>query len=383
MSETIGIVELYQHNEVLTHYCKLLLQSDSQIYVFCNEKVFHQLPKELQTSRIIWKLNKDESKISEFLNLHNDKIEGCDLCLVTTVFSDFKAFNHLNNLTKCIFVIHSAYTWFEPLKHIHLRAGHKVSDFLRLMKFIVTGQRKCRHRILNSCYKIALPNQRILDHMYQRVPNEYKSKLISLPFGAYDHPSHASKDKSKLNLIHLVIPGTLSPEVRDYYCIINAIKDLNNDQRLKIKLSLLGNANSLFGKKIIAAFEKLQNEMFVLQYWSEFIDQDLYDRVLSESDCLLLPLKEYTQFYVFRERTCLSKLSGSVNDMIKFGKPTIVSQHLKIDDQIDQKIIRYSNTDELTGVLRSLSKPPSLNIPQFKHYSYPALLKDFKHQIDL
>jgi len=382
MSETIGIVELYQHNEVLAHYCKLLLQSDSQIYVFCNEKVFLQIPKEIRSSRINWILNNYEADLSRFLQEQNETIANCDHCLVTTVFSDFKAFNHLSSLTKCVFVIHSAYIWFEPLQHIHLRASNKLSDFLRLIKFILTGQKRRRQAILESCYKIAIPNQRIYEHVKQLASPMIKDKLMVLPFGAYEGGKIINK-KTKTEHIHLVIPGTVSPEVRDYSVVINAIKSLQGKQKTQIKLSLLGNADSTFGKQLVKQFDTIQDNKFTIEHWSGFIDQNLYDRVISESDYLLLPLKEFTQFYIFREKTCLSKLSGSVNDMIRHGKTTIASQYLRVDDNIDQNIIRFFSADELANILIDLSKPIHLNNSHFERYDLATLLNDFKHQIDL
>ena len=380
MSKTIGIIELYQHNEVLVHYCKLLLLSDRQIYVFCNEKVFLQLPKDIRSSRINWILNHNEADLSRFLQEQSETIAGCDQCLITSVFSNFKAFNHLSSLTKCIFIIHSAYTWFEPLKHIHLRASNKLSDFLRLIKFILTGQRKWRRAILESCYKIAIPNQRIYDHVKQIASPKLKQKLMVLPFGAYEGDRIINNKKDH---IHLVIPGTLSPEVRDYHVVLHAFKSLKGKQKTHIKLSLLGNAASSFGKQIVKQFDAIQDNKFTIEHWSGFIDQNLYDRVISESDYLLLPLKEFTQFYVFKEKTCLSKLSGSVNDMIRHGKTTIASQYLKVDDIIDQNIIRFFSADDLANVLIDLPKPTNLNNSNFKHYDLSTLLIDLKHQIDL
>lgn len=383
MSKTIGIVELYQHNEVLAHYCQLLLHSDYQIYVFCNEKLFHQLPKEIQNSRIIWHLNPDEIKRSDFIFAHEQDIKQCTCTIVSTVFSDFKAYKSINLWSKSIYVLHSAYTWMEPLKHIHLRSGHLITDFLRLVKFILGGHGSARQSLIEGAYKIALPNDMILNHVKVNCDPKHQNKLISLPFGAYYNIENHLKKTDTEDSFKLVIPGTVSREVRDYEMVVQALNKLKSLDHPRIKIVLLGNSENRYAQSIINQLRAIENEHLSFEYFQGFIEQELYDNTLEQADYLLLPLKKYTQFYVFRERTCLSKLSGSINDMIRFGKHTIASNYVRIDEQIDATFLSFTNASELAEILQSLSKPSREINHSFKQYTYLKLLEDFKSQIDV
>ena len=69
--------------------------------------------------------------------------------------------------------------------------------------------------------------------------------------------------------------------------------------------------------------------------------------------------------------------------MIRFGKHTIASNYVRIDEQIDATFLSFTNASELAEILQSLSKPSREINHSFKQYTYLKLLEDFKSQIDV
>jgi glycosyltransferase involved in cell wall biosynthesis len=385
MSKTIGIVELYQHHEVLTHYCKLLLLSDHQIYVFCTEKLFEQLPKELTTSRINWIQKSEKSTVNAFITDHKPQFLDLDLVIVCTVFSNFNTYILLSKWVKTTLVLHNAQSWFSPLSNIRFRKNQKLADTLRLVKVIVQRQPFLRKKLLASVHKIALPNKRILNFVEKHLSEDIKTKLIALPFSAYNAKLKNETSGEHKKYISLVIPGTVSAEIRDYEMVISAFENIKDSLKASIRLVILGNASSRYGQDIISRLVDLKATCIEIKFFTSFIDQVEYDKSLQQADYILLPLKEIAQFYIFEEKTCLTKISGSVNDMIRFGKPAITSKYVSIDEKIDEQLIRYNDQKDLESILLNLSEDTLIKIDNtnFEHYQLTHLFEDFKRQISL
>ena len=352
MNQPIGIVELYQHNEVLTHYCDLLLYKNHKLYVFCNKDVFLDLPQSLKNSSIIWFLRDAEESIDKFIKNNEASLKECGFLLVTTVFSHFISFTKLASWAKTALIVHSAHTWLKPFEHIHLRKGHKTADFLRLLKFILLRQASLRTKLLKEVRYIGLPNDAILNYVQSNFKAPGKSDFVTIPFGAFAGSPETNIEK---NSTVFTITGSLGDDVRDYESVLEAIKFLLPSLNNKIQLVFLGKPKKKLGQHLKNTFDSINHPLLEIITFSRYISQADFDNYLFKTDYLILPLKKYTQFHVFRELTCLSKLSGSVNDMIRYGVPAIASKNCRVDEVVDQSLIYYENPKELANLILGLS----------------------------
>ena len=84
MRKTIAILELYQHDEVLRHYCDLLRVSTCNIKVFCS-KVMYKNMRDFEGVNQVERNIKDEIfSIPKFQKSNFIKIKECDLVFITT-----------------------------------------------------------------------------------------------------------------------------------------------------------------------------------------------------------------------------------------------------------------------------------------------------------
>ncbi|MFT5765485.1 MAG: hypothetical protein ACI8X3_002922 [Saprospiraceae bacterium] len=347
----IGIIELYQHNEVLIHYCDLLLFGKQRLYVFCSTLIYDDLPERLKKSSIIWFLDDKDKNIDKFIKKNEAPIKECRFLLITTVFTDFSSFIKVASWKKSALIIHSAHTWLRPFRHIHLRKGHQIADTFRLFKSLFMRQAFLRKKLLKKVDYIALPNDAILKYVRENFTAPKNAEFVSIPFACFEGR------KAVLAKAHttFTITGSLGDDVRDYRAVLEALKILLPALNRKIKLILLGVAKRKSGQLLKEEFDQLKHPFLEVITFSAYISQMDYENYLFETDYLILPLKKYTQFYVFRELTCFSKLSGSVNDMVRFGIPAIASEHCTVDELVDKSIFYYENPKELAGLMLELA----------------------------
>ena len=254
-------------------------------------------------------------------------------------------------------------------------------DLLRLVRFIVSGQYFWRRKLLSNVSFIGLPNKAILEYVEDNIPESKKYNIVSFPF-AMSSEDFPQKENNKSRLT-FTIPGSLSDDVRDYISVLNVIKSISVILKNPIKVVLLGRPRDNFGINTLALFTELELPLIEIKTFSEYISQDSFDKHLRDSDFLILPLKEYTQFGVFREITCKSKLSGSINDVIKSGIPTIASHYCTVDKEVDKNFIYYRSQEEMEMEILKINQNWNDNMPEtstmkrFTNFTKEKLLQDF------
>lgn len=348
MQAPIGLIELYQHNEVLIHYCELLAYGDQHLMVFCNRNVFEELPNYLKEYKIQWFIREPEVSIPKFTKKYESQLRQCRFLLISTVFDEFKAFTELASWSRSAIILHSVHTWMAPLKNIEIRPQHILRDIYRLSKFVLNGQLNDRKQVLDKVDFIGVPNQKILNYSRITYENAYHSKFVSIPFGKYDGPKSAPDIEKGLTF---TITGSIGDDVRDYQEVYKALNIVSKKLKQRIRFILLGKPKNEKQHKTKEGFESLANEFLEIKTFSGFIQQSEYDQLLEETDYLILPLKRYTHFIAFRELTCQSKLSGSVNDLIRLGKKALVSENFTVDDRLDKFVQVYKNDRHLADLM--------------------------------
>jgi len=378
MKSTIGIIELYQHNEVLIHYCKLFLIGGHELLVFCPKDMYEDLPLEIKNSKkISWQLNSED--IGLFLNEQEQKIKACDHVLVSTIFSHFEAFGKIPTLTKSTLVIHSLHTWLEPFKHINLRQKYYLKDLYRLARFYVKGQAKARRKVLQAFHNIGLANASILSYAENNITSSIKKKFRSTPFGGYI----GRENKMETEKFKFTITGTIEDNVRDYYVVLDALKKIENKLDKPTQIVLLGRPKGESGIKIKRTFEALNISNLEIVTFDNYISEETYMNQLMSTDVLLVPLNPIVQYIAFEELACKSKLSGSVNDLIRYGIPSIVSSAFSVDDNIDNQLTFFGDATELGDhILKYLSQPEILDDNIYSNYAYPELYKSLKRNLN-
>jgi hypothetical protein len=345
LSKTIAIIELYQHDEVLRHYCDLLSDSSYNIKVFCSKSVYESLGDHTGGDHFQWFIKDEKVSIPKFLKANYSTIRACDLVFITTALNHFKAFYEFSKINKTLLLVHNAHSFLAPRDHLALNPQKPVSDWLRLLKVYFNRSHFYKKKMLDSLIGLAFPTETILNYVQEKFDLPRHLKLLNLPFAYFQ-----KREKVQQQKITITIPCTVNSELRDYQSVLNAIQQIKELLTEQIQLVLLGMPKD-DGKEIIKSFTTLNHDEIEVITFNNFIPFPAYQKWLLSTDFLILPLKEYGRNHIYKEHIGYSKISGGINDMIRFGVPALMPEHYPVDDDLKQITHSYNNTQELSRLI--------------------------------
>ena len=390
MSKVINLVELYTHSEVLRTFCILLTDAGFHVKVFTNLAVWNNLQDIQGNEKIIWQLQQSNENIPTFILRNKKLIDSEDLTIFTTLVSSLSFFSSLTFKTKTLLIIHNGNTFFEPYKNLKLsnRFPEISIDFARMLKFFILRQAYKRSQLLQQFNFLCLPSQTVEDFILNRNTRlEQKYSFVGpLPFVYFEGNSQEKIQES--TCIKIAIPGTVSDERKDYNIVLAAFQQLEYKSDQKIKLILLGNAGSKEGQELVAKFKILENENFELIYFKSAISQKEFDRQFLHIDFLILPIRQSYKLGIISERYGYTNISGGINDMIRFGIPTLINSHYPLEPNIEKLTASFSSKEELISMIQQwIQKKTYLKLkedaPTFlEHYKKEAMVKKMERLIN-
>lgn len=337
MNKTIAIIELYQHDEVLRHYCDLLSDSSYNIKVFCSKTVFENIKDGAWMDKFDWHIQENHASIPEFLQSNYSSFQSCELLFVTTALSHFKAFYTLSKIKKTLLLVHNAHSFLAPGQSLFFQ--EPLQDRLRWLKITFNRSHFYQKKLLGAVFAMAFPTEIILDYVKDKFEIPGHLKLLALPFVYF-----REKEKIQQEKITVTIPCTVISELRDYESVLNAFSKIKTQLKENIRLVLLGKPKG-DGKKIIESFHALKSDQFEVITFKTFIPAAEYERWLLSTDFLILPLKKSGKNYIYKEWLGYSKISGSVNDMIRYGIPALIPEHYPLDNALKTIANSYTNNE--------------------------------------
>ncbi len=162
---------------------------------------------------------------------------------------------------------------------------------------------------------------------------------------------------------------------------------LNHSFETPVKLVLLGK-NSQVKIDVKQSKIDLSKKGVELITFNEFIAPAAYENWLMKSDFLILPLKEYGRNYIYKEQVGYSKISGSINDMIRFRIPALIPAHIPIENTLKQLTETFTQNDFQSKLEEWIFQKKYLSFEEGREavlatYSKDVLQKDFLKKINL
>lgn len=373
----IALIEFDYHAEVLRNTLRILQQPNTTVQVFTTEKIWNQVNWKENKYFDLY-LQKEAESLSQFLNAHISNINSCDIALFNTVASNFKTWSQLNIQAVKLIRIHNANAYFNSLTkaykpkftpfYIWKDSSHFVRktvgelDWFYRKKFI-TG---IDHFIFpsESIRKYALENYGLQEH------NSW-----TLPFGYWENEKNYTINESRHFKICII--GRVDQRNRDYDTIVNTIKEFLPAlvvNQMRLELVLLGSATSNYGKRISKELDTLSSEHFKPVYFQGFVPQEDFDRHINECDFFVIPTKIKTRYTIYEERYGYTKISGSINDVIKYHKPALIHKDYPIDDDLQPLFLSYSDSQDLARKILEWIKSRS-----YQNILFPQVLEN--HQL--
>lgn len=312
----IHIIELDYHPDILTSFLRLTDRNEFFTIVSTKAEIYNKLPKSIQES------------IDE---LHLLGVDGCKLEDISSVKGDLHVFNTLasnysfwakNLPEKHIIRIHNIHTWFDPYNHISY--GKSILEWRKSATHIlyrrwILNDGKYIEWIRDKANFFSFMSDGNAEYVRQNYP-AFVEKIGPVFPNAWCEDSQLypfSKDDFRI-----LIPGTPEFKRKDFTAIENLISWAAK-QNFHIQIDFAGKAPEY----MYSTLDNLKNKgnaNLKIQYFKEFLSNDTFDEMLDRSDLLFFPIKSTTRFKIFEEKYGSSKISGSENDFIRFGKPALL-----------------------------------------------------------
>lgn len=371
----IGIVEFLYHHVFLYSLARVAKESGSDVTIFTTSNLYNLVIPLFRNkvSNYRWIIKREDEKLLSFLKrVEKFSNKEIDLLFVNTLQRKryYPLYLLFNPKCKSILVTGRATDWFG--------SKYRLLPFRSIKSFLT-------HNIKHFVYKKILPRydaivvhtQRLKDYVLQR---NYKKDIFVLPFTIYEGSATRSRRRKKIRLIVL---GSIANHRRDYDGLLRAFEILCSSTRKEISLTLLGRPIGKYGERIISRCKLLRERGFDLQFYNEYISEELFKKKVMSADIIINPIK--LENYSFGGFT-----SGLV-EAIRHAKPEIYPLDYAVPDELASSSLFYSEINELPQLIKEnflnnnhnnqlyeLSEKARINSEKF---SLEKLAKYFKESI--
>lgn len=339
----IALLELQEHQEVLYGLIDLLLLQAVEIYVFAPAYMHEQLkPEWLENERLHWTSKLPEESIPQFIRRVKTQLDAVDLIVFTTLVNHFAFFAQQTFSPPTVLLIHKGNAFFASQSNLSIR---NLKDVLRFLRSLWRREDFFRKKLLEKTSYSSFTDPLIEAYLQPLVP-DFVKLLPALPFTYFTPISPQSNTP-----IQIVVPGTASALTRDFELLFSALQKADAQLNTAATLIFLGKAS---GSRARPFFDFVQNtclQNIQIQTFSEILPEQEYQKKLQTADFLLLPLKEQIQFGTTREWYGKTSISGGINDLLRFGKPTLLPDFYPLDPALHNLSGRFHNAEDLADLL--------------------------------
>lgn len=346
----IALIEPFDHSEVLYVLCELLLEQEVELQVFCQAYIFEDCPETLRANRQIqWHPFTAHNRKKFFLQ-QQERFHRCQLLIwITAPPAAYAWINRLRLQAPVVLLLHNLHTWLIPWSNLQLSkisAAELFSDLARLLRFALQ-QRPQQRRLLKKIKAVGVPSQNML-----RLVKEFSrsGKMPEAFFVPFTYNTERVRSGGNEGTAEILIPGVVSRNGRDYQLVADGLADALPYCKRPVHLVLLGKATEMSTIRPLKELES-KHPGFSLTYFTERLPQKTYDEYLKKAHFMILPFEPYQRFGIIRERWGVSKISGGISDMIRFGIPAICSAHYQLDPEVRSLTSPFSTGKELAALL--------------------------------
>lgn len=340
--KAIALVELQEHQEVLFGLIALLRLQSVEIKVFAPDYMLEHWPVDWMEDPSLKRYPKlPEESIPAFISRHKHEIDASEVLIFTTLISDFAFFAQQRFVPKTILLIHKGNFFFARSKSLQIRS---IKDGLRWIRSVWLREGYFQRKMLHNFYACGFLDPLITEFMRPYLP--VNLRIIDLP-SVYYSPVPAPLNPTA----QIVVPGTVSALTRDFDMLFAALKRVDGKLNQPIELIFLGNAGTSRARSLFQLMNQHTFKQVQIQTFKSSIEEATYTAQLQQADFLILPLKASIQFGVFREWYGKTTISGGINDLLRFGKPTLLPAFYPLDSARDALSHRYSNVETLAAAL--------------------------------
>lgn len=193
--------------------------------------------------------------------------------------------------------------------------------------------------VLEGAAGVLLPDLRL-----RKTGDPLRSRAINIAYPQRP-PTEFTRDE-----VRCCVPGRLYPG-RDHSEVLSALERAAPRLTKRLRVEFLGEHSAEETKTAVEAARKAVAPSVDLRDHPDYVAQEEFDLTLSEADFLILPVAEQLTrngIVETRGRTCVT---GNVNDMVRFGLPSLLPAFYPLSGHIDGMTARYDGIASLADLI--------------------------------
>lgn len=337
----IGILELGDHYEYVYSLCKIFDTPTNQVYVISDKRVVHHLKEWLGVDheKFFWLTKDDDEGHLNFFNklttfIDHKGLEVLVICTIPSHYVYYWAFLKQIHIF-AILTLHNLNTWLKP------KLSYRLTD---LYNYIMVKL------ILNQVSSVAVLEQNLRNYIKEN--NLLNKPIFIFPYELWE--GFFSKQPARLTqTINFVIPGTVQQKRKDFNLVLDAFQYVA-ERNHNIALTLLGSGRGSYAQDIFNRCIFLQKQGYNINFYKEFVSVSEFQKVMQESDCIIAPIQLVFAIGCNQEYYGITKSSGSVFDMIRYGKPGIFPEKFQANCDMETCTMKYRDKQHLCELLLQL-----------------------------
>lgn len=352
MNLRIAIIET-EHFEVLDPVLHLLLQVGAEVHVMCSKQVY--LSSELKSdSRLHWHYS--ETDCSPRVVLQNFKKILGTLCLNTVLLLTVSNNHYLYSRLK--------------KKDITVILGiHDLNSYL-IPQFKMSFRGFVRYVSKKILYNRANAYLVFSEKQTSMLKAETQKKVHYIPPALFHSVQFSPRSYTHGQELLVVVPGSIDIKRRNYEDVFSLYQEMKK-YPLNIRLVLLGSppANQLDALK-----DRLNalstNENTTIEFFEEHVPTDLFFEYLRKAHFIWAPVqKVFDNEGESWETYGVTKISGSVYDAIRVGRPLLLPDYYVSDPALLKNALFYRSISDIVKILVFVAEHPE----QYAVYQLQAL----------
>lgn len=343
----IGIFET-GHFEVAYTLIRLFDEPGNQVTVFAYAPAARQLKYLMggNGSRFKWVIKPDTASRRSFIKTIRATVQQEDirLLLLDSVEDNFlhyaRMIRRLSGV-RTILTLHDINNYFEYHHNGTLR------------RFVRNYGKK---KLIQAVEEFTVLSSTMEEALRSKLP---PGKTVrSIPGSIFNADQYQEPGKTDA-VINITVPGSIDERRRDYDSVLTLL-ELCNSRNIPVKIILLGGLSIAYGARVAARLKAYaQRHDNLIWYEDEIVEQPEFDRVMQATHLIFSPVQIDTVMSDdVREQYGITKSSGNTGDMIRFARPAIIPQALRLSPEFSACVIRYRDIKEIADQLELIRDDP-------------------------
>lgn len=348
---TIGIFEGAYHNEVLEAYVFHLLPLTETLYIFTHTFQWEQAVAWRENDAIQWFLTEKNEKTGSFLQKNHKYLSSCAWLITTSLPEPSEDVTGFRFPCPAWLVIHNTHYFFsKPFSFLYI-GKNGLRDILKILRYLLFLQPVKNKKRLAPFSNIIFPTENTRAYFLRHFPKAGFPDPAVVPFCRVTSVRH-QRDPA---VFHIVVPGSISRDIRDYDVFLSVVPVLLKKTTKKIRLTFLGKPKDATCSHLLLQLNEWQHDRFEFGYGKAFIPQTEFEKTMLTADVLVAPLHRETRYDAKLEYFGFSTESGNIADIVKYQLPAVLPAFYPLPENLDKHVLRYDNAESLTRVMLGLT----------------------------